>query len=76
MEQKPIDDLDIQALVDSQLSWEEEKEVWKAIEKNPQFTKRYQELTNLKKALLLWWAEENDDAKKPETRSYQSALQN
>lgn len=70
MEKKPIDDLDIQALVDAQLDWEAEKRVWVAIKNSPEFFKRYQELINQKKALLLWWATEHDPAeKKPAARS-------
>ena len=75
MERNTIDDLDIQALVDSQLGWEEEKSVWNAIEADPRLHKRYQELTDLKKTLLMWWAEENDDAKKSLPRSHEAALQ-
>jgi len=63
MDSKPIDDLDIQALVDAQLDWETEKRVWMAIQENPEYNKRYQELTNQKKALLLWWAAENEPHK-------------
>jgi len=61
MREKPVTDYEIQALVDSQLSWEDEKSVWLAIEADSKLKKRYQELINQKKALLLWWSEENDD---------------
>lgn len=60
MEHKPIDDFDIQALVDAQLGWEDEKRVWMAVQSNPQYLQRYQQLVNQKKALSLWWSAEND----------------
>jgi hypothetical protein len=57
-----IDDFEIQALVDHQLGWEEEKRVWSEIESNPQLRRRYNELVDMKKLLLQWWVGE-DDAK-------------
>ena len=54
------DDFDVQALVDSQLGWEEEKRVWKEIESNPALRRRYDELVAQKKLLLQWWAGEGD----------------
>ncbi|MDE1153307.1 MAG: hypothetical protein PW788_12285 [Micavibrio sp.] len=42
MQQKPVTDYDIQALVDSQLNWEDEKSVWLAIEADDKLKKRYQ----------------------------------
>lgn len=53
------DDFDIQALVDSQLNWEDEKKVWKAIESNPELKRRYEDLVRQKKMLLQWWAGED-----------------
>jgi hypothetical protein len=57
------DDYDIQALVDSQLGWEEEKRIWQAIERNPALHRRYDEVVAQKKLLLAWWASENDIVK-------------
>ena len=42
-----IDDFEIQALVDHQLGWEEEKRVWSEIESNPQLRRRYNELVDM-----------------------------
>jgi hypothetical protein len=57
---RQTDDFDIQALVDSQLGWEEEKRVWSEIEANPQLRRRYDELVAQKRLLLQWWASEDD----------------
>jgi hypothetical protein len=57
-------DFDIQALVDSQLGWEEEKRVWQDVENDPALTRRYQELVSQKKLLLQWWAEEESKSLK------------
>jgi anti-sigma factor RsiW len=51
-------DLDIQALVDSQLDWEEEKRVWSYITQDPALYARYQELLTQKKLLVAWWNSE------------------
>jgi hypothetical protein len=51
-------DLDVQALVDSQLDWEEQKQVWSWIDKDPALYARYQELMTQKKLLLAWWKSE------------------
>jgi len=64
MEHKPIDDFDIQALVDAQLDWEDEKRVWMAVQASPQYMQRYQQLMNQKKALSLWWSAEHDLAQR------------
>jgi hypothetical protein len=55
-----IDEFDIQALVDSQLGWEEEKRIWKEIQKDAALLRQYNELVRQKKMLLLWWASENE----------------
>ncbi|MEZ0225466.1 MAG: hypothetical protein ACAH83_12995 [Alphaproteobacteria bacterium] len=62
-----INDFDIQALVDSQLDWENEKRIWKEIETSPALQRRYDELVRQKKLLLQWWASE--DNIKPKTTS-------
>ncbi|HYD18616.1 MAG TPA: hypothetical protein VEF76_09070 [Patescibacteria group bacterium] len=59
MGEKDVNDYDIQALVDAQLDWEEEKKVWQAIQANSILQRRYEELVNQKKLLLAWWASEN-----------------
>lgn len=53
-------DFDIQALVDSQLGWEEEKRIWQAIELSPELKRRYDEVVAQKKLLLTWWASEDE----------------
>jgi hypothetical protein len=60
-----INDFDVQALVDSQLDWENEKRIWKEIEGSPALQRRYDELVKQKKLLLQWWASE--DTIKPKT---------
>ena len=55
-----ITDLDIQALIDNELSWEEEKKVREAIKYNSTFLKRYQTLLKQKKTLLTWWEVRNN----------------
>lgn len=54
-----VTDYDIQALVDAQLDWDQEKRVWQAIQANSMYQKRYEELIQQKKLLLAWWADEN-----------------
>lgn len=56
---KNITDLDIQALIDNELDWEEEKKVREAIKYNSHFLKRYQTLIKQKQTLISWWATKN-----------------
>jgi hypothetical protein len=51
-------DLDIQALVDSQLEWEEEKHVRLWLSRDEVLHARYEELMAQKKLLLAWWESE------------------
>ena len=62
-----MNDFDLQALVDSQMGWEDEKRIWKEIESIPALRRRYDELVTQKKLLLQWWASE--DTIKPKTLS-------
>ncbi len=55
MPQHTITDFDIQALVDNELGWEEEKRVWAYIETMPDATRRYKELLTQKRLLQEWW---------------------
>ena len=48
-------DLDVQALVDSQLDWEQEKWVRHWLSKDPALNARYEELLEQKKLLIAWW---------------------
>lgn len=50
-----ITDYDIQALIDNELDWEEEKRVREAIKYNSQFMKRYNTLKNQKTLIQNWW---------------------
>ncbi len=52
---KNISDFDIQALIDNELDWEEEKRVKLAINRDAQFIERYESLKNQKKLLQDWW---------------------
>ncbi len=49
-------DYDIQALLDNELSWEDEKRVREFINRNPPVKKRYEELERQKKLLKAWWS--------------------
>lgn len=55
---QPLTDYDIQALVDSQLDWEEEKQIRKWIDSDPALQARYRELMEQKKLLCAWWESE------------------
>jgi anti-sigma factor RsiW len=57
----PINELDVHALVDSQLNWEEEKRVLREIENNPFLRKEYVKLLEQKKIIASWWKHENKD---------------
>lgn len=57
----PINELDVHALVDSQLTWEEEKRVRKEIENNPFLRKEYTKLMEQKKLLSMWWDKEPEN---------------
>jgi len=48
----PITELDVQALVDSHLGWEEEKRVWRAIQANPALETYYRQILAQKKLLV------------------------
>jgi anti-sigma factor RsiW len=50
-----ITDFDIQALVDNELSWEDEKRVRAYIQSNPDAKRRYDELSAQQTALRSWW---------------------
>ncbi len=50
----PITDYDIQALIDNELKWEEEKRIRSFINSNPTALKRYTELKEQKTLLLKW----------------------
>ncbi len=52
---KTITDFDIQALIDNELSWEDEKIVRGAISKDRRNSERYEELKAQKVKLQKWW---------------------
>lgn len=52
---KSITDFDIQALIDNELSWEEEKMVRSAIADDRRNSQRYEELKTQKVKLQKWW---------------------
>jgi len=56
MEERIITDMDIQALVDNQLDWEDEKRVRRHLFQSPDAQRRYEELRQQKQVLQLWWA--------------------
>ena len=51
-----VTDYDIQALVDGELEWEEEKRVRAYISSNWQALQRYHELVDQKNLLKKWWS--------------------
>ncbi len=55
MNTKFFTDYDIQALVDNELTWEDEKKVRDFIGRNPPAQKRYDELERQKNLLKEWW---------------------
>jgi hypothetical protein len=58
----PVTEFEVQALIDSQLDWEEEKRVRKELENNPFLRDYYRRMLEQKKLLVLWW--ESDKKKK------------
>jgi len=50
-----INDYDIQALIDNELDWEDEKSIRAAIKEDATYTKRYEELKSQKTLLQNWW---------------------
>ena len=51
----PITEFDVQALVDSHLSWEEEKQVLRGIRSDPALKAYYNRIVSQKKLLISWW---------------------
>jgi hypothetical protein len=51
----PITEFDVQALVDSHLSWEEEKQVWHSLRSSPALKAYYERIVSQKKLLIAWW---------------------
>ena len=62
-----ITEFDVQALVDSHLTWEEEKRVWQGICSNPALKDYYVQIIAQKKLLAAWWQSQppKDDDKTP-----------
>jgi len=57
MDDHIVTDMDIQALVDNQLNWEEEKRVRRHLFQSPDAQKRYDQLRQQKQIMLMWWQE-------------------
>ena len=55
MDAHSITDYDIQALVDNELAWEDEKRVRAFLKENPNAYKRYKELAMQRNTLQNWW---------------------
>lgn len=55
-----INDFDIQALVDNELNWEDEKRVLSAIQSDPKAMSRLQELKAQKLLLQNWWKQKHN----------------
>lgn len=56
MSQQTITDFDIQALVDNELGWEQEKSVRVQLEHDAEAKRRYEELCRQKRLLQEWWS--------------------
>lgn len=50
-----ITELDVEALIDSQLDWEKEKRVLRELERNPGLRAYHEEMVKQKKLLVAWW---------------------
>jgi hypothetical protein len=57
-----ITEFDVEALIDSQLDWEREKQVWRELAHNRALCAYYQEMLAQKKRLLAWWNQAFHDA--------------
>lgn len=57
---KNITDFDIQALIDNELDWEEEKRIREAINYNSQFMERYNILQKQKILIQNWWKQKTN----------------
>ncbi|GEM_PF-3043870 len=57
--QKSITDYDLQALIDNELEYEDQKHILDHIEQNPEMKKRYEELKAQKNALQRWYSSKN-----------------
>lgn len=55
MSSQNITDYDLQALVDNELDWEDQKHVLDYIECTPEAKKRYEELKAQKEVLQRWY---------------------
>ena len=55
MDAHSITDYDIQALVDNELAWEDEKRVRAFLKENPNAYTRYKELAMQRNTLQNWW---------------------
>jgi hypothetical protein len=54
----PITEFDVQALVDSHLTWEKEKQVRREMRKNQALEDHYRQVIAQKKLIILWWQDE------------------
>ena len=54
----PITEFDVQALVDSQLTWEEEKQVWHEMRGDAALKAYYRQIVAQKKLIIAWWRNE------------------
>lgn len=55
MDNHTVTDFDIQALVDNELNWEQEKRVRSCIEADPKAKARFELLRQQKNLLQEWW---------------------
>jgi hypothetical protein len=54
-----LEDWDMQALVDNELDWEDEKYVRNLMKFDPKSEKRYRELQHQKRLINLYWQDKN-----------------
>ena len=51
----PITKFDVEALIDAQLTREEEKQVWRALVGDPALNTHYRQIAAQKQLIIAWW---------------------
>lgn len=69
-----ITEFDVQALVDSHLTWEEEKRVLQAIRTDPALHAYYLQIVAQKKLLVAWWKEQATENKTAKSTSHEAGV--
>lgn len=67
-----ITEYDVEALVDSQLTWEDEKQVRRELESNLVLRQYYEQLLAQKKLVIAWWTDQ--ESRKSDYDFYEPAV--